>query len=247
MMLSSIDVIRKQRPGDTKVLWARRVALDDPKRCQGRRRFKTVPRALWPLRCWKVARRGSRYCERCECDPTVRTDYLPSFYRTHLSQSLSQALTAVAENDERALELREELKLMRVAADESVVMYGQALDMRANVPEGDEVLKKQAQGVVDDAAAAMKAALRDVSDQVLTAAKVESLSAEVFSPAAVRQLVDQIVRIAYEACGDEHQDVAERFNEMIRRDLRLLAGEPRGTSITPDADVREMDESVPRA
>lgn len=243
-MLSAVDENERRRPGDYNTTFARRVALDDPLRCQGRRRFKTVPSYLWPMRCWKIARRGTLYCARCaKASAEVRSWHLPTFYRTHLSHTLTQALALVAENDQQALELREELRLIRVAADQSVTLYGEALDVRAIAV--DEETKKKAQQVVDDAAAAMKAALRDVSDHVLTAAKVESLSKDVFSPAAVRQLVDQIVRIAYEACGEEHTAIAERFNEMIRRDLRLLAGDPRGTSITPDQDVLEMDRTVP--
>lgn len=243
-MLSAVDENVRRRPGDYNTTFARRVALDDERRCQARRHFRTVPSYLWPLRCWKVTRRGSLYCAKCSKDGAeVRSWHLPTFYRTHLSRTLSDALSLVAENEQQALELREELRLLRVAADESVVMYGQALDMREMSP--DEDTRKKAQGVVDEAAAVMKANLKDVSDHVLTAAKVEALSQDVFSPAAVRQLVDQIVRIAYSACGDEHQDIAERFSDMIRSDLKLLAGDSRGTTLTPDADVREMDQTVP--
>ena len=245
-MLSAVDEHHRQRPGDYSLSWSRRIALDDPKRCQGRRHFKTVPRELWPLRCWKIAKRGSRYCSRCykkTQQHPIRIDNLPTFYRTHLSRSLSDALALVAENDAQALELREELRLQRVAADSAVVLYGQALDMRQAAP--DEETQKQAQRVVDEAAAVMKVALKDVSEQVLVAAKVESLSADVFSPAAVRQLVDQIVKICYVACGDDNQDIAERFSEMIRTDLRLLASDSRGTNLTPDVDVLEMDRTVP--
>lgn len=244
MALSSADHFHGRRPGDYKAVFARRVALDDPQRCQARRHFKSVPSHLWPLKCWRVQRKGSKYCHQCGSDKVIIGLWnLPTFYRTHLSQTLSAALSAVAENEQQALELREELRLLRVAANSAVELYGDALDVRARAP--DEETAKQAQAIVDEAAAAMKSALREVSDQVLTAAKVESLSKDVFSPAAVRQLVDQIIRIAYDACGPEHQDIAERFNSMLRNDLRLLMSETRGTTITPDQDVLEMDRTVP--
>lgn len=242
--LSTVDVKIGPRPGDFSTTWARRVALDDERRCQARRMFKTVPRRYWPLKCWKVAQRGSMLCAQCKkAKAYVRTSHLPTFYKSHLSKTLSDALSAVAENEQQALELREELRLMRVMANDAVVLYGKALDMRE--VSLDDKTRESAQAVVDQAGEAMKTALKEVTDQVLTAAKVESLSRDVFSPTAVKQLVDQIVRIAYDACGEEHQDIAERFDDMMRRDLKLLTFDPKGTTITPDQDVLEMDQTIP--
>ena len=204
--------------------------------CQALRRNKK--------RCRRHAMRGSNFCPihggRRSARYRVRIDHLPRFYSKHLAGALSDYVAEVTDcPPQEQLNLYEELALMRHAALTAVAMYNGIVNAAAD----GKPMKPE---MILDAAAIMKSWLQEVVKVADTAAKIEAAAKDKVSVQALHMVVNQIVRVAYDAFGDDPR--AQVFEQMVRQRVRMpqLDGQG-GTGLTPDQDARDMDASVPSA
>lgn len=183
-------------------------------------------------RCRKWRLRGQRCCQ-FHGGRRGRTQLksMPGFYRDVLSKTLDDVIQAAMEqNPSEQVSLLEELALMRLTAREAVALYSAA-------QASDQKTKDMAAGVMVDA-------LKNVQSIAESAARINAASKEQLSATSLKVVVHQITRIAYEVIGDTQ--LAEEFERRIRDKVRL-PDETKGTLLTPDQDVQEMDDSVPRS
>ena len=134
------------------------------------------------------------------------------------------------------LNLFEELALMRVQAGQAVKLYGAALELPDDNPSAQEL---QA-----NAGLIMRDSLKDVISTCEAAARIEAASKNRITLNDVAFIVAQIVRIAYEVFDDD-MDRAQQF-EVLVRDKVKITDSGRGTDVTPDQDVQDMDDTIPR-
>lgn len=237
-----------------------RMPDDHPRRCQVRRKkgYEHLKRKHRPLYCTRNAERGSLFCRRHSTNKGRRSTHrMPMSYRV-VNKTLQRRLRQFEDSEREALQLREELNLCRVSADEAIAVFGATLEMveAANLAldesESDEKSRVAATAKLDQARAlheaagqAMRNVLAEIRSAALDAARIEQLSGGQFSATAVRSIITQITKVMYEVCGDEHQHLAEDFVSRITRKVQVADTE-KGTMLTPDQDVREMDDMVPR-
>jgi hypothetical protein len=129
------------------------------------------------------------------------------------------------------LSLLEELSLMRVLAGDTVALYDAAV--------GTEKTE-----LVANAGMLLRDALRQVADMCEKAARVDALAKDKISIHHLSFVVNQIVRIAAEVFGDDTTRAAQ-FEQLIRERVRLPSIQ-QGTLLTPDADVVDMDSTIPK-
>lgn len=194
-------------------------------------------------RKWKLV--GSNYCQfhggrraanKLKNPHDLEVSHLPSFYRKQLTDTLADLVDSALEGDPReALNLYEELALMRVASSEAVRLY--SLSTKVEGSKGDELRTS--------ASLIMAEALKNVSSMCESAARIESVGKDKYSVHSLKAIIHQIVRIAH---GVLHQypELALQFEQAVRNEIRLPT-EISGTNITPDLDVKEMDTTVPAA
>lgn len=186
-------------------------------------------------RCHRWALRGIDRCQwhgGRQAQRGVRIHHLPRFYSKILGPTLSTAveeLLGVSPAEQTAV--FEELALMRVAASESIKLYAAACSS-----EKSET-RIAAAGLMQDA-------LKEVVAIAESAARIEAAGKDKLSIHGLQHVVNQLIRLMYDACGDDHSDIAERFEESIRQSLRV-PGEP-GTDLKPWEDVSEMDDTIPK-
>jgi hypothetical protein len=192
--------------------------------------------------CKRLAMRGARYCPRHGGRPGRRRvqSKVPGFYSRYLGKTLSQALDASADRmPGELLQAYEELALIRESVGPAILMYDAAL-------QSDKLDLQMSAGAV------MREALGEVVRTCQAIAQMEGAAKDRVSVVALRTIVDQIVRVAYDVFSDPEIDavvgqrLAERFEEQVRNRVRLPREGGGGTTVTPDQDVAEMDDSVPR-
>lgn len=195
--------------------------------------------------CPHWALRGQRRCRhhggrggatRGVAARMFRLKRYPAVYSKYLSDKLLSKM-AEASGQKDALDLSEELKLVRVAALDAVQLY----DVTQQLPSDD----KSAQEMRLAAGLVMREALEAVGDMAKRAADIEKSRDDRVGVGQLHVIVAQIVDMAYEAFGDEHVALVRKFAEQIKT-IRLPSDEVKGTMITPDQDVLAMDETVPR-
>lgn len=239
---------------------------DDPRRCQRRAKkgFEHLPYEERPLCCNKYALKGQRYCRKHNANNLKGVKghgKMPAHYKV-ITMTLASRLREMEQNSHNALSLREELALVRVTADEAVAMFSVAFDHKlqaeasyqAACASGSEAViaperarLEKARLLHDAAASTLRAVFKEVRDTALDAAKIEALSAGKFTAGSVKSILSQATLLLHEVCGDEHDDIARRFEELLYTRVKLDVLESTGTLITPDKDAIEMDESVPVA
>lgn len=158
---------------------------------------------------------------------------IPVFYRKHISESLGKAISEqIGLDPDEQVQLYEELALIRHVASNFVKLYGAAVET------GD-------QNTICMAGAGMVEALNNVEAICSAAAKIQQKQRDRFSIHDLKYVVNKLTRMLYDVCGDEHQDIAERFKLMVDEKLALPTGYQQGTDLQPDETVLEIDSSVP--
>lgn len=158
---------------------------------------------------------------------------MPLFYSKYLTNSIADVVAEQMGSDPReTLNLFEELALMRLASGDAVALWTAA-------QTSDDPKTRYAAGCI------MADALKNVSTLCQQAASIESQGKDKFSVHTLRSIVNQIVRIAYRVF-DEDLAKAQAFEALINEEIRLPSTGDEGTNITPDMDVLDMDESVPK-
>jgi len=184
-------------------------------------------------KCGKWALKGSRFCQlhggRRRTGNVVHIGHLPVFYSSVLNATLTEAVQAATDGEpHEQLQVFEELALMRLAARDAVALWSAA-------QQSDNTETRLG------AAEVMKGALVEVIKMAETAARINAAGSDKVSVHNIAHVVRQIVRIAYE-CMEEDQ--ARVFERMVKQQIKLSTGAP-GTVVTPDMDVRSMDDSIP--
>jgi hypothetical protein len=162
--------------------------------------------------------------------------------RPALAVAMEQAMEAM-ETPLAHLDLSEEVALMRLAAKDGVEAYAQALEDAAkqptNSPKAMEL--KLSAGVI------MAEKLKDVQRMVEGAAGIEKVKAEVMDlfSQVMAAVITSVSHAAWEIWGDDIK--VKEFTELLKQKLerRQVTGIT-GTEVTPDMDVQEMDDTVPR-
>ena len=184
----------------------------------------------WNRRCRKWALRGSKYCQfhggRRASDPKVEIEHMPSFYKDKLGPTLTEALEQHLDLDASdQVNLYEELALMRMSAGQAVQLYSAAVEGEANAETQSA------------AAALMAEALKQVQAMCESAARMRQSDHAIRPDAvALKTFVNLMVRILYAELSEED---AVKVEARMRVDIRM-PDETRGTSVAPDAVVREM-------
>jgi len=200
--------------------------LNHPRRCQAKRRCGE--------QCKRWAIKTRRFCQfhggRCAGKGRGIAD-LPSIYRKHLKGAIQKAVEAQLDSPpSEQLSLFEELALVRVTAAQVVALWGAA----------HETENAEAQIA---ASVLMRDALKDVISTCQAAAHIDAVAKDKFSLSAIHHIVNQIVRLAYEAFGDDPR--AKDFEILINSKIKVPI-EHTGTLLTPDQDVTDMDDTVPQ-
>lgn len=199
-------------------------------------------RFRWGRRCPSYAMKGARFCGahggRRQLTARVRIDHLPKFYSKLLSRTLSSAVEEATNcPPQEQLNLFEELALMRSASEQAVIMYD------ACVCAQEDGTPVQPETVLA-AASVMKDWLREVVKVADAAARLEALAKDKVSVMALHLVVNQIIRCAHDAFGDDPR--AQVFETFVRQRVRMPAADgTRGTTLTPDLDAHSMDASIP--
>lgn len=190
-------------------------------------------------RCRKWALTGRDYCQmHGGRRALVQRRGMPTHYTKHLGKTLRariEELTDEAHHEQ--VNLYEELAITRVILENAIVLAEPAL-MNNEMEPAIKVLAMEALG----------AAVGNVKDLVVAAAKIENDTREKVSVRVLDLFVLQVLRAIYRACDDPA--VALRIEEEMRSvalpssDQELMIPPTDGTSITPDQIVQEMDANI---
>lgn len=198
-----------------------------PRRCQGMGRHSGV-------RCKNWADTGSKFCRFHGGHlgkRHARVDKLPQMYSKHLTHTLQKVVEeTLTQSIQDQLDLTEELAVIRG----TVIDVCKLFDLTEE--GGDARLT---------AGALLRATLREVVSSCEAAARVAAISRDRISVHNLSNVLNQVVRCAWQVFGDDH-DKAREFEKLIKTTVRL-PDEVLGTSITPEQDVLEMDDSIPKA
>ncbi len=188
-------------------------------------------------RCRKWRLTYSKYCQfhgGRRRSSIVRISHLPLFYSQHLSDTLTQRLADCVDGDPReALNLFEELALTRIAASEMVKLFAAAEKV-----DGDKGAELRT-----TASVLMCDALKNVQAMCEAAARIENQGKDKYSIHSLKAIINQLVRIAYTVFKD-HPEKAAEFKRLVDEEVKM-PNEAIGTTLTPDRDVQDMDETVP--
>lgn len=183
------------------------------------------------IRCRKWALKGSKYCQfhggRRSRDIPVRTAELPVFYSHRLTKTLNEMVEDHLSLDpNEQLSLLQELALMRQAASEAVALYS-----AATKSDSSETRNAAAMIMVD--------ALKNVQTMCQAATSVEATRKDRLDGFALKTVIAQVARIAYDCFGDTED--ARRFEDMLRETIKV-PGEVEAAKVSPDEQVRMMME-----
>jgi hypothetical protein len=214
-----------------------------PRRCQAK--FKRTPGRL----CKRAAMKGTNYCPFHGGKSLLKRKYkstkvirdiakMPVVYRKYLNKTLNDALEAqLGVKPSEQLQILEELALLRDFAGQSVAVYSATREAAEKNPgHNDKVMA---------AGAFMAECLGRVSKMAEAAAKITSSTSNVDSIHDIQYIVFQIIRIMYQVCGPNNEQLAIEFERRVHRDL-VLPKTPEGTTKEPHHDVEDMDSSVPK-
>lgn len=204
------------------------------------------------LRCRRWALRGYQRCPRhCGASRRVReagsianrsfkVKSLPAVYTRYLSQTLLSKMAEMSGVKDQ-MDLTEELRLMRVAALDTIQTY----DAIASL-EGTGIAEDKLREAKVMAGLVMKEALEAVISTVDKMASIDAKRRDKVDVGSLHVVVNQIVERAHEAFGDLAPiEVVRKFADACR-EIRLPTQDVKGTSITPDQDAREMNDTIPR-
>lgn len=205
--------------------------------------------------CKAWALRGAKYCKfhgGYKGGRNFVDKSMPRIYRRHMTQSLHAAVQEqMAVSPAEQLQLFEELALMREVAQQSVRLYGAASEAleRAEAEGLEEPKRKKLEELTMSAGMVLQDQMRSVSDICDRAARIDAQVKDKISVHTLHHFVDQIVMIAYKSFGELGEDspLVKDFVQRIRTEIKIPSTGAEGTSVTPDMDVRDMDETVPRA
>lgn len=160
---------------------------------------------------------------------------MPRFYRTRVTKTVQELLDEhLSQPAHEQVQLLEELALSREAAGEAVAMYCIVKELPPG-PKRDEMMIA--------AVELMKGQLDYVKSMALAANSILN-AGKALGINDLSCVRDQMVRAAFETFGDDPR--VKDFERILREVKVPLADGAQGTTLTPDQDVMDMDETVPR-
>lgn len=197
-------------------------------------------------RCRRYALRGGRFCQKHnkgvgKLKNVVRNNHLPIFYRKNMTKTLAQAVEEqLAVSPQEQLNLYEELALMRDACGQAVGLYSKARELADAEPDN-----MKAQNMVLESSLLMRDYLKEVVSICESAHRIEASAKDKVSVHQLHFFVAQLVQQIYKGVGEDIT-TARHIEHLIRTNLALPAAQgSTGTTISPDMDVRAMDETIP--
>lgn len=229
-------------------------AVGHRSRCKAIKRNSKDPSKIGK-QCSKFACRGHQFCKSHggktskqqlkgaqNADDRVSAaravERLPEVYSRYLSNKLSERMAELAGVPDE-LDLKEELALLRSTAIDAAQLY----DLAANAPDNT----KDIQQLRVAAGAIVRETLSEVRDMVESIVAIEEKRRETLTVPSLHIVVTQIVDLMYDELGDVVPVDKIRGLANRMKDIRLPSDEVQGTVLTPDMDVREMDETIPSA
>lgn len=164
---------------------------------------------------------------------------LKMFYATRVGPKLRVLLEQAAAQRE-GFSVTDELEVMRVAAAQSVQMFGGLMELDDAKVNGGAQAKQQL--LIETASVVL-----NQMDQVVTAFKKASDMAKnehVLTPSGVNEVVKQIMRFVQITFAGEPEKVA-MLDDFLTNELELPSVKQSGTTITPDMVAVAMDATVP--
>lgn len=220
---------------------------------------KHLPRVDRP-HCPRSAVPGKLYCRRHARYESLprKIAALPQMYRL-VSRSLQRRLDELEAEQEKRLSLLVELDLVRISADEAVERYGEAKDLKEiaelaleqSLGTDNEKQLREATELARQAAMRAGEVMRDVLGEVksfvIAAQHVRKAGSDTITPEMVRTILNQCALLLYEVCGDDHEDLAARFEALVydRVCVNVEEREWVPPKLTIDNDLRRMLSSVP--
>lgn len=163
---------------------------------------------------------------------------LSVFYAESLTKTLKDRITeSLSKPNSELLSLKEELALLRESASVQVKLFSEAHDLYLNNPDNSEAKRN-----VLLCAAMMSDAFDKVSKCAKTESEIRKVNAEHFDVSDLHDVVNQLVRIMSEVCGEEHVRIAELFQERVGREVSFVQAT---TNLTPSEVVLLMDQTIP--
>lgn len=169
-----------------------------------------------------------------------------SRYAKSMGKTLTQRVAELQSADHPVQSLRDELDLSRALAVDCVALYEAACE----TPDEKEREKNKAW-----ASELMKSALNNVRDMAIAYTKIEkefgaamSLEQTQILVSKFAQLMDRALRESVnkgQMADDEAKRICIRMQELVEERL-VVSNQPHGTTLTPDQDMRDMIDSVPR-
>jgi hypothetical protein len=148
------------------------------------------------------------------------------FYKRALTESLQAIVSEHLEmKPDDQLSLFEELALVRETAAGHVRVYSAAVESGK-------------QETIMAAGELMALSMQRVAEMCKAAAAVANTQKDKFSAHDLNYIIEQIIRISYDCFKDDER--VNAFALKIRNELQLREKD-RGTSITPDQEVVQMD------
>lgn len=166
------------------------------------------------------------------------------FYSKVLGKTLHDKLKEIVESPgHEQFNLREEIALTKISAGDTVQLYDGVCTLLE--VEGDEKKRQALAEAKLITGAQMRGVLGEVIDMCDKAARVEAAGKDKVTVQNIVIIVNQIVRVAYETFGINNLDLCYEFERRIKEQVRLPNEGPEGTTITPDQDVLDMDDTIP--
>lgn len=205
-----------------------RPAEDDPRRCKAVRRSGE--------RCRRWAMRDSDYCPFHGGRNRKRLKRgVPRFYSAFLGTTLRRAVSrSLRQSPALQFSLNEELALSRHVCGQAIALYSAAV----------ETGKAE---VIASASMVMRDALEHVRSMCESASRVALAGEDRISVHNLSFVVNQVVTVVYKVLGDEGAEEAHLIAQALQDELLVDDGRPVGTTLTPDADVADMIDTVPDA
>lgn len=216
-----------------------------PRLCKGVRRGKP---------CGAIALKGVHLCRFCggrrlqrRIDGTakIRVNDVEKlrFYGKRLAPKMKALVEELLDApDSEQVRLNEELAIVRQMAGDAVAIWSAVEELQEDTPEK----KKLKDSMKLQAEMCVRTALAEVKGYCSTMAHIDALAKDKFSIHSLHDVVAQITKIVM-ICFDHDKEGLQRFDDMLTNQLRLPQIGSTGTTITPDADVIEMDEMIPSA
>lgn len=187
-----------------------------------------------------------KYCDNKRVNPSI--NYCSIHFRMQLKKErgklmryekgMSDALKdfvggELDKDPDEQVSLKEELALMKHVCLQGVALY----DMSAKVGTKEALAAGQI----------LKQSLQDVANLTVLAQKVDLNASKHITAASLQFMIENVVKIMYDhlrPLGGAGIEIGQRIEEEMRKKINVE--DLSGTTITPDRDVIDMDDSIPR-